>query len=368
MSIPEPSAIGIDLGTTNCCVAVFRNGRCEAVPSGNGSTTIPSYVAFEDDHCVVGQEAKDNAFGHPKGTIFAVKRILGHRYSEVEDGVRLSQRWPFALTADENGFAAVRLPDDCGMTKVIWKPEEVSGELLKHLKELAQDFLGCPVQRAVITVPASFTEHQRRCTLAAGIMAGLEVVGIVNEPTAAAIAYGLQTPAGENEKTRIILVCDFGGGTIDVSIISAVGRSTFQVLGTSGNMHLGGEDFDDCLVEELLLRWEELHGPGIRQSPAAMTRLRKQAQQVKHTLATGTEENAGVVLASLFGGVDFRTTVSRTTFEKVCGHLFQQALEPIETAMRLTNMRKQDLSHIVLVGGSSRMRVFRDMPSPLVRD
>ncbi|OQV24175.1 Heat shock 70 kDa protein IV [Hypsibius exemplaris] len=373
-SIPPPPVIGIDLGTTNSCVAVYQNGQPKVVRTANGSDTTPSFVAFENpdgirEHAsvdppppyrllfaadapkrIVGQEAKDNASSDPENTVFAVKRIIGRRFNEDEVRVNAA-RWPFKLV-NVNNSPVVEVTE-MGTRKCV-KPEEISAEILKSLKGLAEDFLGIPsVTKAVITVPANFCDAQKRATKAAGELAGLEVIGMINEPTAAAVAYGLQNRKTDSDGRHKILVFDFGGGTLDVSIIKAVDNSDFTVLSTAGDMQFGGEDFDQRLLELLVAEFEAANGPGLRSSAQSMARLRDSAELAKKTLSGGLQ--AKVVVNSLFNGKHFKTTVTREQLEHACADLFGRILAPVERALRESKTEKEQIGQVVLVGGSSRI-------------
>ncbi|OWA52768.1 Heat shock 70 kDa protein [Hypsibius exemplaris] len=353
-------AIGIDLGTTNCCVAVFLNGRPEPVPNSTGSYITPSYVSFDDDvQPLVGQEAKDNLQTNTTGTVFAVKRIIGKRFDEEEVIINRA-RWPFTLVADEDGMAAIEIPQGCA-EKTVWKPEEISAIVLKYLKKTAEEYTTRPVKRAVITVPANFKEEQRRMTFLAAKLAGLDVIGMINEPTAAAVAYGLQSTDDGSAADKTILVYDFGGGTLDVSIIKSVNRSSFEVKSTSGNMHLGGEDFDEKIMQHFVFEFEKDHGPGVGKSPSALALLRKQAELAKQSLSGVNRDRTTVAISALHDGKDFRTTLTRSTMEEVCADLFTGLLEPIQQALLGAEMTREDITHVVLVGGSSRIPRVRDI-------
>ncbi|XP_026512073.1 heat shock 70 kDa protein 1-like [Terrapene carolina triunguis] len=340
-------AVGIDLGTTYSCVGVCQHGKVEIIANDQGNRTTPSYVAFTDTERLVGDPAKNQAALNPQNTVFDAKRLIGRM---VEDPtVQLDTRhWPFQVVSD-TGKLKVRVSFK-GKEKAFY-PEEISAIVLAKMKQTAEAYLGCPITQAVITVPAYFNDSQRRATIDAGTIAGLHVLKILNEPTAAAIAYGLEA-SRKGEGKRNILIFDLGGGTFDVSILG-VDDGIFEVKATAGDTHLGGEDFDNRLVDHLVREFRRKHKEDLSQDKKAMQRLRAACERAKRTLSSGTA--AAISVDSLYKGVDFHTTVTRARFEDLCSDLFQATLKPLGKALRDANMNKDQIHDIVLVGGSTRI-------------
>ncbi|XP_038238956.1 heat shock 70 kDa protein 1A-like [Dermochelys coriacea] len=340
-------AVGIDLGTTYSCVGVFQHGKVEIIANDQGNRTTPSYVAFTDTERLVGDPAKSQAALNPQNTVFDAKRLIGRM---VEDPmVQLDMRhWPFQVVSD-TGKLKVQVSFK-GKEKAFY-PEEISAIVLTKMKQTAEAYLGCPITQAVITVPAYFNDSQRRATIDAGTIAGLHVLKILNEPTAAAIAYGLEA-SREGEGKRNILIFDLGGGTFDVSILR-VDDGIFEVKATAGDTHLGGEDFDNRLVDHLVREFRRKHKEDLSQDKKAMQRIRVACERAKRTLSSGTA--AAISIDSLYKGVDFHTTVTRARLEDLCSDLFQATLKPLGKALRDANMNKDQIHDIVLVGGSTRI-------------
>eukprot|EP00916_Digyalum_oweni_P010995 GHVL01018270.1.p1 GENE.GHVL01018270.1~~GHVL01018270.1.p1 ORF type:complete len:637 (+),score=70.21 GHVL01018270.1:152-2062(+) len=345
-------AIGIDLGTTYSCVGVFRQGQVEIIANDQGQRTTPSYVAFTDSERLVGDAAKNQAAMNPENTVFDAKRLIGRRFTD--DSVQKDMKhWPFKVVND-GGKPKVQV-EYKGENKTM-APEEVSSMVLVKMKETAEAFLGQKVKDAVITVPAYFNDSQRQATKDAGAIAGLNVLRIINEPTAAALAYGLdKNVAGEKN----ILIFDLGGGTFDVSILTISEGSLFEVKSTAGDTHLGGEDFDSRLVDHFCQEFKRKYKKDLSGSPRALRRLRTACERAKRTLSSSAE--ASVEIDSLYEGVDFYTRITRARFEELCSDLFRHTLEPVEKALRDAKMDKRQIHEVVLVGGSTRIPRIQKM-------
>jgi molecular chaperone DnaK (HSP70) len=357
--------IGIDLGTTYSCVAVWRNNRVDICPNEQGNRITPSYVAFcNDGSRLVGDAAKNQASQNPTGTVFDVKRLIGRKYTDatVQKDKAL---FPYHVVPDNGktknptGKPLIAL-DDGDMVKQHGKqyytPEEVSGMVLRKMKEIAEAYLGVPVKHAVVTVPAYFNDAQRQATKDAGVIAGLQVERVINEPTAAAIAYGLD----KQDREENVLVFDLGGGTFDVTLLS-IDHGVFEVRATSGNTHLGGEDFDQRLMEYCMSQFKRQSGIDIGGDKRAMQRLRKQCEAAKRTLSTQT--SATVDCEALANGVDFSTTISRAKFEELNLDLFKKTMAPVTQVLKDAGMSKNDIDEIILVGGSTRIPKIQSMLS-----
>ncbi|KAK5649930.1 hypothetical protein RI129_000959 [Pyrocoelia pectoralis] len=338
--------IGIDLGTTYSCVSVWQNGKVEIIANDQGNRTTPSYVAFTDSERLIGDAAKNQVAMNPHNTIFDAKRLIGRKYDDPKIQQDM-KHWPFKVISD-GGKPMVQV-NYKGETKKI-SPEEVSSMVLTKMKETAEAFLGGAVKDAVITVPAYFNDSQRQATKDAGAIAGLNVLRIINEPTAAALAYGLdKNLKGE----RNVLIFDLGGGTFDVSVLTIDEGSLFEVRSTAGDTHLGGEDFDNRLVDHFVEEFKRKFKKDIRNNPRALRRLRTAAERAKRTLSSGTE--ATLEIDALFDGVDFYTKITRARFEELCADLFRGTLQPVEKALADAKMDKGSIHDIVLVGGSTRI-------------
>ena len=339
-------AIGIDLGTTYSCVGVFRQGQVEIIANDQGQRTTPSYVAFTDTERLVGDAAKNQAAMNPENTVFDAKRLIGRRFTDASVQSDM-KHWPFKVVNDD-GKPKVQV-EYKGETKTL-APEEISSMVLGKMKETAEAFLAKKVTDAVITVPAYFNDSQRQATKDAGAIAGLNVLRIINEPTAAALAYGLD----KNVKgDKNVLIFDLGGGTFDVSILSISEGSLFEVKSTAGDTHLGGEDFDNRLVQHFSQEFQRKYKKDISKSARALRRLRTACERAKRTLSTSAE--ASVEIDSLYDGVDFYARITRARFEELCSDLFRHTLEPVEQAIRDAKMDKRQLHEVVLVGGSTRI-------------
>ena len=338
-------AIGIDLGTTYSCVGVFQHGKVEIIANDQGNRTTPSYVAFTDSERLIGDAAKNQVAMNPTNTVFDAKRLIGRKFDEAS--VQLDMKyWPFTVIND-NGKPKIQV-DYKGEGKTFF-PEEISSMVLVKMKEIAEAYLGKNIQNAVITVPAYFNDSQRQATKDAGTISGLNVLRIINEPTAAAIAYGLDKKVG-GEKN--VLIFDLGGGTFDVSILT-IEDGIFEVKSTSGDTHLGGEDFDQRMVNHFVQEFKRKHKKDIADNKRAVRRLRTACERAKRTLSSSTQ--ASVEIDSLYEGVDFYTTITRARFEELNADLFRGTLEPVEKALRDAKMDKAGIHDIVLVGGSTRI-------------
>ncbi|KAF6770193.1 hypothetical protein AHF37_11597 [Paragonimus kellicotti] len=338
-------AIGIDLGTTFSCVGVFQNGKVEIIANDQGNRTTPSYVAFTDTERLIGDAARNQVAMNPANTVFDAKRLIGRKYDDpaVTEDRKL---WPFAVI-QEGGKPKIKVEYN-GQTKSFF-PEEISSMVLTKMKEIADSYLGKTVTEAVITVPAYFNDSQRQATKDAGTIAGLNVLRIINEPTAAAIAYGLDKKvAGE----RNVLIFDLGGGTFDVSVLS-IEDGIFEVKSTAGDTHLGGEDFDSRLVNHFIQEFKRKHKKDLSENKRALRRLRTACERAKRTLSASAQAN--VEIDSLFEGLDFYTTITRARFEELNSDLFRCTLEPVERALRDAKIDKTRIHDIVLVGGSTRI-------------
>lgn len=339
-------AIGIDLGTTYSCVGVFQHGKVEIVANDQGNRTTPSYVAFTDTERLIGDPAKAQVARNPQNTVFDAKRLIGRKFDEpcVSSD---RKHWPFTVISD-GGKPKVQV-EYTGETKT-FHPEEISSMVLSKMKETAEAYLGQPVQDAVVTVPAYFNDSQRQATKDAGRIAGLNVLRIINEPTAAALAYGLDKGL-KDEKS--VLIFDLGGGTFDVTVLTIDEGSMFEVKSTAGDTHLGGEDFDNRMVDFFVDEFKRKHKKDLRQNPRALRRLRTACERAKRTLSASAEAN--IEVDSLHEGIDFYSRMTRARFEDLCGDLFRGTLEPVEKALRDAKMSKSQIQEIVLVGGSTRI-------------
>ncbi|KAM4723127.1 heat shock 70 kDa protein-like [Rhinophrynus dorsalis] len=338
-------AIGIDLGTTYSCVGVFQHGKVEIIANDQGNRTTPSYVAFTDTERMIGDAAKNQVALNPQNTVFDAKRLIGRKYDEpvVQSDMK---HWPFKVISD-GGKPKVKV-EYKGEEKS-FSPEEISSMVLTKMKETAEAYLGYKVTNAVITVPAYFNDSQRQATKDAGVIAGLNVLRIINEPTAAAIAYGLDK-SGRGE--RNILIFDLGGGTFDVSILT-IDDGIFEVKATAGDTHLGGEDFDNRMVNHFVEEFKRKHKKDLSQNKRALRRLRTACERAKRTLSSSTQ--ASIEIDSLYEGIDFYTSITRARFEELCSDLFRGTLEPVEKSLRDAKLDKSQIHEIVLVGGSTRI-------------
>lgn len=345
MATGKGPAVGIDLGTTYSCVGVFQHGKVEIIANDQGNRTTPSYVAFTDTERLIGDPAKNQVAMNPTNTIFDAKRLIGRHFND--DTVKNDMKhWPFEVVED-NSKPKLKV-EFKGEDKTFF-PEEVSSMVLLKMKETAEAYLGKLVTDAVVTVPAYFNDSQRQATKDAGIIAGLNVLRIINEPTAAAIAYGLDKKVSDE---RHVLIFDLGGGTFDVSILT-IEDGIFEVKSTAGDTHLGGEDFDNRLVNHFVQEFKRKHKKDLSINKRALRRLRTAAERAKRTLSSSSQ--ASIEIDSLFEGIDFYTSISRARFEELCADLFRGTLEPVEKALRDSKFDKGQIHEIVLVGGSTRI-------------
>lgn len=341
------SAIGIDLGTTYSCVAIYRHGKIEIIPNKQGHRTTPSYVAFTDTQRLIGDAAKYQASTNPQNTVFDSKRLIGRKYddSTVQHDII---NWPFRVVTDELNIPWVEVKFKNETQRL--RPEQISAAILEELKKTAEDYLGQKVTEAVITVPAYFNDAQRQATKDAGQIAGLNVMRIINEPTAAALAYGLENVKGEDIRT--VLIFDLGGGTFDVTILT-IEEGVFEVMSTNGDTHLGGEDFTNRIVEHFVKEIQNVHKYNLNDNKKAMGRLRKECERVKRSFTQSEEEMINI--DSLFDGQDFNSKLSRAKFEDLNSDLFLDTLDPVKKALEHAKLEKHGITDIVLVGGSTRI-------------
>lgn len=348
------SAIGIDLGTTYSCVAVWQNDRVEIIANDQGNRTTPSYVAFTSEERLVGDAAKNQAASNPSNTVFDAKRLIGRKFADrsVQDDMK---HWPFTVKAGTGDKPMIEV-ESKGERK-LFAPEEISAAVLQKMKATAEAYLGTTVKDAVITVPAYFNDSQRQATKDAGAIAGLNVLRIINEPTAAAIAYGLDKQgAGEHN----VLIFDCGGGTHDLSVLS-IEDGVFEVKATAGDTHLGGEDFDNLMVDHCIQEFKRKSKIDISNNSRALRRLRTACERAKRTLSSATQSS--VEIDSLADGADFQTTITRAKFEQLCEPVFRRTVAPLDGLLRDAKLDKSQIHEIVMVGGSTRIPRIRQLVS-----
>ncbi|XP_024369980.1 heat shock 70 kDa protein 1 [Physcomitrium patens] len=344
----EGPAIGIDLGTTYSCVGVWQHDRVEIIANDQGNRTTPSYVAFTDTERLIGDAAKNQVAMNPTNTVFDAKRLIGRRFSDasVQSDMKL---WPFKVTpgAADKPMISVQYKGE----EKTFAAEEISSMVLIKMKEIAEAYLGSTIKNAVVTVPAYFNDSQRQATKDAGVIAGLNVLRIINEPTAAAIAYGLDKKASSvGEKN--VLIFDLGGGTFDVSLLT-IEEGIFEVKATAGDTHLGGEDFDNRMVNHFVQEFKRKYKKDISSNPRALRRLRTAAERAKRTLSSTAQTT--IEIDSLYEGVDFYSTITRARFEELNMDMFRKCMEPVEKCLRDAKMDKSSIHDVVLVGGSTRI-------------
>jgi len=342
--------IGIDLGTTYSVVGVYRNGKVDIIPNEQGNRITPSYVAFTENERLVGDAAKNQVASNPLNTLFDAKRLIGRNYNDptVQKDMKV---WPFEVQ-NRNGkpYMQVQYKNQ----EHTFAPEEVSAMVLQKLKAIAEDFLNEPVKEAVITVPAYFDDTQRQSTKDAGTIAGLDVKRIINEPTSAAISYGLDKYTDEKN----VLVYDLGGGTFDVSILT-IDDGVFEVLATNGDTHLGGEDFDNNVVKYFVKLFKRKHKIDVKSNERAMAKLRKEVEKAKRALSS--TKQVKLEIDSFAEGIDFSETLSRARFEELNLSLFKKTLKPVKQVLKDSGLSKDDVDEIVLVGGSTRIPKVREL-------
>jgi len=336
--------IGIDLGTTYSCVGVYRNGQVEIIANEQGNRITPSVVSFTETERLVGDAAKNMAAMNPTNTVYDAKRLIGRRFSDPD--VQRDQNLLSYQIVDKNGKPNIQV--EVKGEKKLFTPEEISAMVLQKMKNIAETFLGQKITRAVVTVPAYFDDAQRQATKDAGTIAGLTVERIINEPTAAAIAYGLD----KNKKDTNVLVFDLGGGTFDVSLLN-LDDGLFEVLATSGDTHLGGEDFDHRVMRFLIDEFKKKHGDDISKDKKSTQKLKREVEKAKRILSS--QHEARVEIESLYNGIDFTYKLTRAKFEQLNNDLFQKTIEPVKQVLKDAKVAKHEVHEIVLVGGSTRI-------------
>lgn len=341
--------IGIDLGTTNSCVGVWQNNRVEIIANDQGNRTTPSYVAFTDEERLIGDAAKNQSAMNPTKTIYDAKRLIGRDFNDehVQNDMKL---WPFDVI-NEKGKPKIKVDEHR------YYPEEISAMVLTKMKNIAEQYLGKDVKECVITVPAYFGDAQRQATKDAGVIAGFDVKRIINEPTAAAIAYGLDKKC-TSEKN--VLVFDSGGGTHDISLIT-IEDGVFEVKATAGDSHLGGEDIDECLVKHFLQEFKRKHKKDASDNKRSIKRLKNSCERMKRTLSSSSQ--ASFEIDSFYDGIDYVGTLSRARFEEICTHIFKRTMEPVDKVLRDSKLSKKDVDDIILVGGTTRIPKIQQMLS-----
>ncbi|RYO95391.1 hypothetical protein DL764_007709 [Monosporascus ibericus] len=338
-------AVGIDLGTTYSCVGVYRDDRIEIIANDQGNRTTPSFVAFTDTERLIGDAAKNQVAMNPANTVFDAKRLIGRKFQDAEVQADM-KHFPFKVI-EKSGKPIIEV-EFKGETKQ-FTPEEISSMVLTKMRDTAEAYLGGTVNNAVVTVPAYFNDSQRQATKDAGLIAGLNVLRIINEPTAAAIAYGLDKKV---EGERNVLIFDLGGGTFDVSLLT-IEEGIFEVKSTAGDTHLGGEDFDNRLVNHFVNEFKRKHKKDLAGNPRAMRRLRTACERAKRTLSSSAQTS--VEIDSLFEGIDFYTSITRARFEELCQDLFRSTLQPVDRVLADAKIDKSQVHEVVLVGGSTRI-------------
>ena len=342
-------AIGIDLGTTYSCVGVWQNGHVEIIANDQGNRTTPSYVSFTNDERLIGDSAKSMVSSNPSNTVFDAKRLIGQKFNDSKVQEDMKHFTYKVVNKETKPYIEV---DFKGETKV-FSPEEISAMVLTKMKETAEAYLGSDVTDAVITVPAYFNDSQRQATKDAGKIAGLNVLRIINEPTAAAISYGLEKKGEQN-----VLIFDCGGGTFDVSLLT-IEDGVFEVKATAGDTHLGGEDFDTRMVEYFCDEFKKKFKKDLKESKKALRRLRTACERAKRSLSSSS--NAALEIDSLYDGIDYNTSITRARFENICDDLFRKTMKPVEQVLTDSKISKNDVHEIVLVGGSTRIPKIQDL-------
>jgi heat shock protein 1/8 len=346
------SAIGIDLGTTYSCVGVWLHDKVEIIPNDQGNRTTPSYVAFTDTERLIGDAAKNQVAMNPHNTVFDAKRLIGRKFDDpiVQSDMK---HWPFKVIAKDGNKPHIQVTFK-GETKD-FAPEEISAMVLTKMRESAEQYLGKNVKKAVVTVPAYFNDAQRQATKDAGTISGMEIIRIINEPTAAAIAYGLNK---EDKNEHSVLIFDLGGGTFDVSILT-IDNGVFEVKATAGDTHLGGEDFDNRMVEHFCQEFKQKYNKDLHTNPRAIRRLRTACERAKRNLSSSAKTT--VEIDSLFEGIDFSSQITRAKFEQLNGDLFRKCMEPVSKVLQDSGLSKGQIDEVVLVGGSTRIPKVQEL-------
>tara|TARA_Y100001936_G_C16071803_1_gene671149 strand:+ start:728 stop:2659 length:1932 start_codon:yes stop_codon:yes gene_type:complete len=339
-------AIGIDLGTTYSCVGWWKDNRCDIIANDQGNRTTPSYVAFTKNERLIGDGAKNQASINPTNTVYDAKRLIGRKYDDPSLQGDL-KHFPFNVSNGGNNKPVINV--EYKGEKKVYGPEEISSMILIKMKEVAEAYIGEEVKDAVITVPAYFNDSQRQSTKDAGSIAGLNVLRIINEPTAAAIAYGLDN---KDNKEKNILIFDLGGGTFDVSLLN-IDDGIFEVKATAGDTHLGGEDFDNILVQHFIQEFKRKNKIDIKDNKRAVRRLKTACEKAKRTLSSGNTAN--IEIDSLYEGTDLFSSITRAKFESLCMHLFNKCMDPVMKVLQDSGISKSNIDEIVLVGGSTRI-------------
>jgi heat shock protein 1/8 len=345
-------AIGIDLGTTYSCVGFWKDNRCEIIANDQGNRTTPSYVSFTNEERLIGDGAKNQASMNPENTIFDAKRLIGRKFDDpaVQSDI---QHFPFTVISEDN---KPKIQATYQGELKTFQPEEISSMVLTKMKETAESYIGEPVTDAVVTVPAYFNDAQRQATKDAGMIAGLNILRIINEPTAAAIAYGLD----KKDEEKTILIFDLGGGTFDVSLLS-IDDGIFEVKATAGDTHLGGEDFDNILMKYFIDEFKRKHKVDLSDNKRSLRRLKTACEKAKRTLSSSSTAN--VELESIFEGIDFFTSITKARFESLCMNLFQKCITPVTKVLQDAGVSKSAVQEIVLVGGSTRIPKVQELLS-----
>ena len=346
MTTNKGTAIGIDLGTTYSCVGIWQNDRVEIIANDQGNRTTPSFVAFTDTERLIGDAAKNQAAANPTNTVFDAKRLIGRKFTDPATQSDL-KHFPFKVFPKNGDVPCIEVNYKGEVKQFL--PEEISSMILIKMKEVAESYLGSSVTDAVITVPAYFNDSQRTSTKDAGAIAGLNILRIINEPTAAAIAYGMDKMTSTE---RNILIFDLGGGTFDVSLLS-IEDGIFEVKATAGDTHLGGEDFDSRLVNHCVKEFKRKYKHDISENPRSMRRMRTACERAKRSLSSATQTS--IEIESLYEGQDYFGSMTRARFEELCMDLFRSTMDPVEKVLRDAKMAKGDIHELVLVGGSTRI-------------
>jgi len=342
------TAVGIDLGTTYSAVGVYKNGKVEIIANNQGNRTTPSYVAFTEQERLIGDAAKNQVSQNTSNTIFDAKRLIGKKFNDPSVQSDL-KHYSFTVKPDtscssQKCLIEVTLNDE----KKTFHPEEISAMVLTEMTNIASSYLGEEIKDVVVTVPAYFNDSQRQATKDAAVIAGLNVLRIINEPTAASLAYGLD----KNQSNQNVLIFDCGGGTFDLSILN-IDEGIFEVLSTAGNTHLGGEDFDNRMVDHFVMEFKRKHKHDLKSNARSLRRLRTACERAKRTLSSST--SASIELDSIMEGIDFYTTITRAKFESLCDDLFRKCIHPIDKLLSDAKLDKSKIDEIVMVGGSTRI-------------